>query len=127
MTASLRVSGRGRDWYRGDCHVHSVLSNGGELTPEQLASAARAAGMDFVATTEHNTPDGHSAWAKQAGDDLLVLLGQEVTTRTGHWLALGLPAGQVVDWRYGVHDGVVGRHLVHRLTRLGRSLLEQNR
>ena len=28
-------------WYRGDCHVHSVASSGGELTPEQLAADAR--------------------------------------------------------------------------------------
>ena len=49
-----QVAGRGRGWYRGDCHVHSVCSNGGELTPAQLVAGARAAGLDFLATTEHN-------------------------------------------------------------------------
>ncbi|WP_326769592.1 CehA/McbA family metallohydrolase [Streptomyces sp. NBC_01591] len=110
-----RVAGRGRDWYRGDCHVHSVHSDG-ELTPEQLAAGARAAGLDFLATTEHNTSEAHGAWARHVGDDLLVILGEEVTTRTGHWLALGTRPGQVVDWRYGLRDERVGRHLdeVHR-------------
>ncbi|MEV1144774.1 CehA/McbA family metallohydrolase [Micromonospora sp. NPDC049799] len=107
----VRAAGRGRGWYRGDCHVHSVRSNGADLTPAHLAAAARAAGLDFIAVTEHNTSDTHGTWGPLAGDDLLVILGQEVTTRTGHWLALGIEPGQLVDWRYGVRDDVVGRHL----------------
>ncbi|WP_238545542.1 MULTISPECIES: CehA/McbA family metallohydrolase [Streptomyces] len=111
-----RVADRGRGWYRGDCHVHSVASNGGELTPSELAAGARAAGLDFLATTEHNSAETHGAWSRHTGDDLLVILGQEVVTRTGHWLALGVRPGQVVDWRYGVRDDEVGGHLgeVHR-------------
>jgi hypothetical protein len=105
-----RVAARGRGWYRGDCHVHSVYSDG-KLTPEQLAAGARAAGLDFIATTEHNTADAHGAWRAHAGDDLLVILGEEVTTGTGHWLALGLQPGQLIDWRYQARDGLVGRHL----------------
>src|SRR5690606_9627879 len=46
-----------------------------------------------------------------AGGDLLVILGQEVVTETGHWLALGLVPGQLVDWRYRVRDGVVDREV----------------
>ncbi len=103
-----RVPGRRRGWYRGDCHVHSTASQGGELTPEQLAAAARAAGLDFLAVTEHNTSETHAAWTAHAGGDLLVILGEEIATRTGHWLALGIRPGQVVDWRYGVRDELVG-------------------
>jgi hypothetical protein len=106
-----RAAGRGRGWYRGDCHVHSTLSNGGELTPEQLAAGARAAGLDFIATTEHNTADAHGVWGALAGDDLLVILGQEATSQTGHWLALGIRPGQVVDWRYSLRDDAIGRQL----------------
>jgi predicted metal-dependent phosphoesterase TrpH len=91
--------------------VHSVLSQGGELTVEQLAAGARAAGLDVIATTEHNTSDGHGLWGPHAGDDLLVILGQEVVTETGHWLALGIEPGQVVDWRYRVRDEVIDRYL----------------
>jgi hypothetical protein len=111
-----RVAGRGPGWYRGDCHVHSAYSAGADLTPEQLAAGARAAGLDFIATTEHNTSDAHGAWGPHAGEDLLVILGQEITTRTGHWLALGIDPGQLVDWRYGLRDDVIDRHLdeVHR-------------
>jgi hypothetical protein len=91
--------------------VHSVYSNGADRTPQQLAAGARAAGLDFIATTEHNTSAAHTAWGRHAGDDLMVILGQEVTTRTGHWLALGIEPGQVVEWRYGLRDDVIDRYL----------------
>jgi hypothetical protein len=110
QSAAARVAGRGPGWYRGDCHVHSVHSDG-ELTAQQLTAGARAAGLDFIATTDHNTADAHGVWAPHTGDDLLVMLGEEVTTATGHWLALGLPAGQVIDWRYRVRDQVIDRYL----------------
>ncbi|MFJ4184990.1 CehA/McbA family metallohydrolase [Kitasatospora sp. NPDC089509] len=111
-----RAVGRGAAWYRGDCHVHSVHSDG-ELTPEELAVRARAAGLDFIATTEHNSVAAPGVWGQVAADDLLILLGEEVTTRTGHWLALGLGPGQVVDWNHQVRDGLVDECLdqVHRV------------
>jgi hypothetical protein len=98
-------------WLRGDCHVHTERSFGGELTPSQITSAAREFGLDFIAITEHNTAGTHGAFP-----DLLVIPGQEMTTLTGHWLALGLAPGSAVDWRYGVRDGVIDQHLsqVHR-------------
>lgn len=98
-------------WYRGDCHVHSVHSHGGELTAEQLAAEARAAGLDFIATTEHNNVRGHAAWAELGDCGLMVLLGQEVITRTGHWLALGIESGQLIDGDYGVRDGLVEQQI----------------
>lgn len=111
-----RVAGRNRGWYRGDCHVHSRRSNGGELTPKELANDARAVGLDFIAATEHNTTDGHADWAAGASDDLLVIMGQEVTTATGHWLALGLHPGRTVDWQYRVRDAAIALPMaeVHR-------------
>ncbi|SCE63337.1 hypothetical protein GA0115261_121973 [Streptomyces sp. OspMP-M43] len=51
---SARAVGRGPAWYRGDCHIHSVHSDG-ELSPEELVVRARAARLDFIATTEHNS------------------------------------------------------------------------
>ena len=106
-----RPAGRGRGWYRGDLHIHSARSHGAELTPGQLAVAARASGLDFIAVTEHNTADTHDAFAQLADDRLLVIPGQEVVTQTGHWLALGIGPGQVVEWRYGVRHGMIGQHV----------------
>ncbi|MEU5977807.1 CehA/McbA family metallohydrolase [Streptomyces sp. NPDC047315] len=110
-----RAVGRGAAWYRGDCHVHSVHSDG-ELTPEELVVRARAIGLDFIATTEHNSAAAPGAWGHLAADDFLVVLGEEVTTKTGHWLALGIDPGQVVDSNHQVRDGLIDRCLdrVHR-------------
>lgn len=90
--------------------MHSVFSDG-ELTPDQLATAAKAAGLDFLATTEHNSADAHGAWGSRRARDLLVVLGEEVTTKTGHWLALGIGPGQVIGWEYGVRDGLIDKYV----------------
>jgi hypothetical protein len=105
--APERAAGRGRGWYRGDLHTHTVHSDG-RRTPAELAAAARAAGLDFIASTEHNTTSANLGWGAHAGPDLLVIDGQEVTTRDGHWLAIGLGPGPVVDWRYRAADGALG-------------------
>jgi hypothetical protein len=103
-----RARGRGRAWYRGDCHLHSVHSDG-LRTPAEVAAAARAAGLDFINTSEHNTHAGHRAWEGLWGDDLLILTGEEVTTRSGHVVAVGTDPGTFVDWRYRARDNRFGR------------------
>jgi hypothetical protein len=103
-----RAKGRGRAWYRGDCHLHSVYSDG-RYTLAEIASLARAAGLDFINSSEHNTHSAHAHWAEVAGDDLLVMLGEEVTTRNGHVVALGTDPGTFVDWRYRARDNRFGR------------------
>ncbi|MFI6471898.1 CehA/McbA family metallohydrolase [Streptomyces sp. NPDC050516] len=102
-----RAKGRGRAWYRGDCHMHSVYSDGGR-TPAQIAALARAAGLDFINTSEHNTNSAHRAWQGLWGDDLLIMTGEEITTRNGHVVALGTDPGTFIDWRYRARDNRFG-------------------
>ncbi|UQW99483.1 CehA/McbA family metallohydrolase [Streptomyces sp. RerS4] len=104
----LRARGRGRAWYRGDCHLHSVHSDG-RRSPAELAALARAAGLDFINTSEHNTNSAHGAWEGLWGDDLLILTGEEITTRNGHVLAIGTDPGTFVDWRYRARENRFGR------------------
>ncbi|MPY59951.1 CehA/McbA family metallohydrolase [Streptomyces spongiae] len=104
-----RAKGRGRAWYRGDCHLHSWYSDG-RRTPAEIAALARAAGLDFINTSEHNTHSAHAHWSEQAGDDLLILLGEEVTTRNGHVVALGTDPGTFIDWRYRARDNRFGKY-----------------
>ncbi|GDY63771.1 hypothetical protein SAV14893_031640 [Streptomyces avermitilis] len=104
-----RAKGRGRAWYRGDCHLHSWHSDG-RRTPAEIAALARAAGLDFINSSDHNTHSAHPHWADQAGDDLLIMLGEEVTTRNGHVVALGTDPGTFVDWRYRARDNRFGRY-----------------
>src|SRR5665811_907691 len=83
--------------------LHTIYSDG-HRTPADVAAGARAAGLDFMISTDHNTSASHGAWGPLAGEDLLIITGEEVTTRNGHYLALGLPPGDWIDWRYRARD-----------------------
>ncbi|MFC5202067.1 CehA/McbA family metallohydrolase [Streptomyces kaempferi] len=103
-----RAKGRGRAWYRGDCHLHTVHSDG-KRQPAEVAAGARAAGLDFMVSTDHNTSSSHGVWGQYADSELLIITGEEVTTRNGHWLALGLEPGEWIDWRYRNRDDAFPR------------------
>jgi hypothetical protein len=115
---TAKAKERGRAWYRGDGHLHTVHSDG-RRTPAELAAAARAAGLDFFISTEHNTPSASLQWGDHAGPDLLIVNGEEVTTRSGHWPAWGLPAGKWIDWRYRADDKRDFRRFVDDVHRVG--------
>jgi hypothetical protein len=56
-------------------------------------------------------------WGDFAGPDLLIIDGEEITTRNGHYTALGLPAGTWIDWRYRAVDGGLARFVreIHKV------------
>ncbi|REF34913.1 CehA/McbA family metallohydrolase [Thermasporomyces composti] len=113
--APRHATGRGRAWYRGDLHLHTVHSDG-RREPEELVADVRAAGLDFMVSTEHNTSSASGVWGYHVPDDLLVIDGEEITTRNGHLVVAGLDPGTWLDWRYRARDGVfpdVLRH-IHR-------------
>jgi hypothetical protein len=82
---------------RIDLHVHSFFSADGVSRPEELIAAARAAGLNGFAITDHNTCDavdymishGLMRADGQPVDGMLVIPGIEVTTADGHLLCLG--------------------------------------
>lgn len=79
----------GLEWLAGDLHSHTVHSDG-SLTVAELAVAAGAAGLDYLAVTDHNTTSHHphlAAAGRHAG--VLLVPGQEVTTDRGHANAYG--------------------------------------
>jgi hypothetical protein len=116
--ASAPDRDRGLAWYRGDGHLHTVHSDG-RRTPAELAAAARAAGLDFIVSTEHNTPSASLQWGEHAGTDLLIVNGEEVTTRSGHWPAWNLPVGKWIDWRYRAQDRLELHRFVDEVHRAG--------
>jgi len=113
-----RIAGKPRGWYRGDCHLHTVYSDG-KRRPEEVAAGARSAGLDFMVSTDHNTSASHGAWGPLAGDDLLIITGEEITTRNGHYLGLGLPPGEWIDWRYRARDGLDYAEAARQIHRSG--------
>ncbi len=79
----------GLEWLAGDLHSHSVHSDG-SLTVDELAVAAAAGGLDYLAVTDHNTTSHHpflAAAGRRAG--MLLVPGQEITTDRGHASAYG--------------------------------------
>jgi predicted metal-dependent phosphoesterase TrpH len=115
LTAPTSVPGTTAGWYRGDLHTHSVFSDG-QWTPSQLVAQAQANGLDFLGTSDHNTNAATRVFGHHVPDGFLVVSGEEVTTRNGHWLATGTTPGTWVDWRYRAAD-----HQLARFTDLTRS------
>ncbi|MFD7293783.1 CehA/McbA family metallohydrolase [Streptomyces sp. NPDC059897] len=110
-------------WLRGELHSHSLHSDGSAGLPA-LLDAARAAGLDFLAVSDHFTS---SHWAELArleaegaADGLVLLRSIELTSHFGHANLHGLSRwpGTYVDadgWDFAdaareVHaqDGLVG-------------------
>ncbi|HEX3288953.1 MAG TPA: CehA/McbA family metallohydrolase [Mycobacterium sp.] len=99
-------------WYRGDLHTHTVHSDGRRRI-EEMAEAAKSTGLDFIVSTDHNTSSANRAWGSSTSTELEVIAGEEVTTRHGHWLTVGLPPDGWVDYAARVRaDGgrVVAAH-----------------
>ena len=81
---------------RADLHIHTCLSPCGELamSPRAVVARARAAGLDLIAVTDHNTTENAAAAiAAASGTGLAVLPGIELTTAEEvHLLGLFEPA-----------------------------------
>lgn len=76
---------------RGAVHVHTSASrdaHGAAGSLDDVAGAARAAGLDFVVVTDHNTEA--SVGIDGYGRGVLLLGGVEKSTDAGHALVLGL-------------------------------------
>jgi hypothetical protein len=97
-------------WYRGDLHMHTAHSDGGCTTGEaprapcpvyRTVLAAQAAGLDFIAVTDHNTTTQAEALAElqPSFPGLLLMTGREVTTFQGHANVFGPTA--FIDFRLG--------------------------
>jgi hypothetical protein len=72
----------------GVVHVHTTRSDGGG-TPEEVAAAAKAAGLGFVVITDHGNLDAKPVEGYR--DGVLVAVGTEISTGAGHILGLGIP------------------------------------
>src|ERR1700742_653782 len=71
-------------------HVHSVFSDGTGSVPV-IVDAARENGVDVVLVTDHDTLRARRAGHERWHDDVLVLIGEEVSPKRGnHYLAFGL-------------------------------------
>jgi predicted metal-dependent phosphoesterase TrpH len=75
---------------RADLQLHSDLGDG-LASPEEILRAAETAGLDLIALTDHDDIRGSFILrdlAAKRGSKVEVVPGIEVTTRSGHLLAL---------------------------------------
>lgn len=75
-----------------DLHMHSTASDG-QYPPGELAALARAAGVEVMALTDHDTLDGTAEAVRAAPPGMTVLRGVELSAREDrhmHILGLGL-------------------------------------
>jgi PHP family Zn ribbon phosphoesterase len=86
------MTGKDPNLRKADLHIHtpsSVCYSDGTATPKEIVEAALAAGLDIIAITDHNSASGIEAVQKTAeGTGLYVFPGIELTTKSGHFLAL---------------------------------------
>ncbi|GAB5428495.1 MAG: CehA/McbA family metallohydrolase [Devosia indica] len=102
---------KGAGWYRGDLHCHTFHSDA-KGSPETLHAAARQAGLDFLAITDHNTITQRRYFHPHSSPDLVFVRGMEVTTAVGHANVFGVD--EWIDFRMTKpSDAHVLERLVH--------------
>ena len=74
-------------WLKGDLHLHSVHSDG-VYELDEVLRLSQAAGLDFIALTDHNTTSQNLAHPRE--NSILCIPGMELTTYRGHANLLGL-------------------------------------
>ncbi len=105
-----------------DLHVHTAHSYDGVDPVAETLRWARAAGLDGLAVTDHNTVAGLRE-AEGAGSGLLVIPGVEVSTAEGHLLLLGVreaapprrPPEETIEWAAERGATVIVPHPFHPL------------
>jgi 3',5'-nucleoside bisphosphate phosphatase len=111
---------------RIDLHSHSAASDGTD-PPAEVMSRARAAGLDVIALTDHDTLAGHADAREALPDGLTLVPGMELSCRLGdrsvHMLAyLVDPANEdLAAERRAITAARLrrGRDMVDRLRDLG--------
>ncbi len=84
----VRSDGRGRRRMKADLHVHTLYSNDGRTTLEDLIEFSVAKGIGCVAVTDHNSFEAYEH-LKDNGK-VIIIPAEEVSSKEGHIVALGI-------------------------------------
>ncbi len=75
-------------WVRVDLHSHTMWSGDSTTTPEEIAAAVEAAGIDVLCITDHNAVAGAQQLSGELG--CRVVIGEELRTTAGELIGLFL-------------------------------------
>jgi hypothetical protein len=103
------IEAGGYDVLSGDFHVHTFVGDGG-LAPWTLQEHAARVGLDVIAITNHNqTFAGRlGRWAARRSSGPLVLVGEEVSGRDFHLVAVGIE--RPVNWDQPARQAIADVH-----------------
>jgi hypothetical protein len=102
-----------------DLHVHSSISPCSNLSLHDIVHQAQEKGLDGVCITDHDTMAAEQVIAEGVQDNgLVVIIGQEYTTRQGDFLlfgpyenlTLGLSAEKVLGHVQATGGAAIGAH-----------------
>ena len=91
--------------YTGVFHIHTIMSDGtGNIF--DVVEAGHRAGVDFMVITDHNSvsyrTEGFDGWYGK----LLVLVGQEITPKLNHLVAMGLDELVEMENHYDIQSHI---------------------
>lgn len=75
---------------KADLHTHTERSPDSLTTLEQAVAAAKQAGLDFLAVTDHDVPPPGEVFSTPVRDGVTLIPGVEYSTDKGHLLGLFL-------------------------------------
>ena len=87
---ALRISDGGFHDYAGVIHVHTTYSHDAHGTFEDVVRVANAQGLHYIITTEHNNLRALREGRQGRHGGVLILIGMEISTKSGHYLALNV-------------------------------------
>jgi glycosyltransferase involved in cell wall biosynthesis len=110
-------------WIHADLHVHTEFSKDCSSPVDEVLATAREVGLGAVAIADHNQIEGAFLAKELAGDDLTVIVAEEVMTQHGEVIGLFLkeliPKGLTFDETLSLikeQDGIV--YIPHPFDRL---------
>ncbi len=105
MEIAREVSTEG--WVAADCHIHNLTYSGhGDATIDEGMITIAGEGIEFAVATDHNHHTDYTETARKlaVSRHFTPVVGNEVTTKTGHFNAFpiapgsSLPDHKLTDW-----------------------------
>lgn len=84
--------------YAGAIHIHTDYSYDGNTSIKDVVAAARRAKLNFIVVTDHFRLDAKTDGWEGWHDGVFVLVGEEISPRYSHYLALGITK-PVIAWQ----------------------------